>query len=226
MITKRFKNCVNNDGFTLIELLISLVLTLIVLGGVYQLYTSQTKAYSAQNQVAEMQQNVRIAMDVISRSIRSAGYDPTESDIFGFTNATFADSSLGGTAVPDANTIYLTLDNDGDGGILDNATEKIGYRLNGGNLQIMTDPTTAFPYTWSDLAENIFALTFTYTFDDTGTGLPDNGVAGDNIADVRIVQVSISARTSKKDHSWPHNDGYLVGYRTRTLTSNVRPRNY
>jgi len=223
MITKRLKNCVNNHGFTLIELLISLVLTLIVLGGVYQLYTSQTKAYNVQNQVAEMQQNVRIAMDVITRSIRSAGYDPTESDKFGFTNAAFAESNNGGIAVPDAITIYLTIDNDGDGAILNDATEKIGYRLSGGNLQILTNP--AGP-TWNDLAESISALTFTYTFDDGGTGLPNNGVPGDKIDDIRIVQVSITGRTSKKDPTWPHNDGAGVGYRTRTLTSNVRPRNY
>jgi len=231
MIIKRLKNCVNNHGFTLIELMISLVLTLLVLSGVYNLFISQTKAYGTQNQVVEMQQNVRIAMDLITQNIRSAGYDPRNSGDFGFTNSTFSASDTPPVfQITDMNSLFLTMNDNGDTTIDLNVNERIGYRLNGGNLQISTaiNAGTGFVSTWTDLAENIYDLTFTYTFANGDTAvIPDNNVVGNNISDIRIVQVSISGHTSKRDPSWNYGGGeFGVGYRTRTLTSNIKPRNY
>ena len=233
MITKKFKNCVNNHGFTLIELLVSLALTVLVLSGIYELYTSQSKAYNAQNQVAEMQQNVRIAMDVIARSIRSAGYDPLESGFFGFTDSAFKDADDPGLIINEQvggqDTLFLTVNDDGIAGIADTVDEKIGYRLTGGNLQIGTAIAAGVISAWSDLAENISTLTITYTMADGNNYVPDNTNGAtplDNTDQIRLVKVTIMGKTSKRDPSWPNDDGAGVGYRTRTLSSNVRPRNY
>ena len=43
-------------------------------------FLSQHRSYLAQDDVVEMQQNGRVAMDMLTRDIRSAGYDPNGLD--------------------------------------------------------------------------------------------------------------------------------------------------
>lgn len=64
---------IKNKGFTLIEILVSLAILGIVLAGIYSVYTMQHKSYIVQEQVANMQQNERIALQMITRDIRMAG---------------------------------------------------------------------------------------------------------------------------------------------------------
>lgn len=64
---------INNKGFTLIEILVSLAILGIVLAGIYSVYTMQHKSYIVQEQVAEMQQSERAALQMITRDIRLAG---------------------------------------------------------------------------------------------------------------------------------------------------------
>jgi type IV pilus assembly protein PilW len=221
---------VNNEGYTLVELLVALVLTVMVLGGIFQLYISQSKSYNVQNQVAEMQQNVRIAMDVIARSIRSAGYDPRDQGFFGFTNTTYRLTNDAALIINEQangqDTLFITMNANGDTALDDLDAEKVGYQISAtGNLQIQVEhPTEA----WRDLAENITTLTITYTFDDGNTYTPDmtNGPTVDDISNIRMVKVTIMGKTSKRDHTWPQDDGAGVGWRTRTLSSTIRPRNY
>jgi prepilin-type N-terminal cleavage/methylation domain-containing protein len=69
----------NNDrltsraGFTLIELLVTMAVSLIVLFAVLQLFENSQKSYVVQEEVAETQQNVRIAKMFMERDIRMAG---------------------------------------------------------------------------------------------------------------------------------------------------------
>ncbi len=60
-------------GFSLIELMIALVVTLIISGAVYQLLTSGQTAFRREPEMADRQQNARMAMDVISKDIYQAG---------------------------------------------------------------------------------------------------------------------------------------------------------
>lgn len=64
----------NAKGVTLIELLVVLVISGIVVGGIYKVFIAQTKAYTIQDQVAEIQQDVRGAMDIMVRDIQMAGF--------------------------------------------------------------------------------------------------------------------------------------------------------
>ena len=64
---------VKNKGFTLIEILVSLAILGIVLAGIYSVYNMQHKSYIVQEQVTEMQQSERIALQMITRDIRMAG---------------------------------------------------------------------------------------------------------------------------------------------------------
>ncbi len=64
----------NSKGVTLIELLIALVLSAILTGGIYRTFIHQQKSYTTQEQVADMQQNVRVAINRMMREIRMAGF--------------------------------------------------------------------------------------------------------------------------------------------------------
>ena len=64
----------NRKGLTIVELMVALVLSFILIGAVYRTFTSQQKAYTVQDQVAEAQQNARMAMNMLVRDIRMAGY--------------------------------------------------------------------------------------------------------------------------------------------------------
>src|SRR4030065_2463204 len=64
----------NKRGVTLIELLVALVISAILVAGVYRTFVSQQRAYTVQDQVVEMQQNVRIALNKMLREIRMVNY--------------------------------------------------------------------------------------------------------------------------------------------------------
>jgi prepilin-type N-terminal cleavage/methylation domain-containing protein len=55
----------NKRGITLIELLIALILCGIVISAIYRLFIVQTKAYTVQDQVVEVQQGTRSAMEIL-----------------------------------------------------------------------------------------------------------------------------------------------------------------
>lgn len=65
----------NKKGSSLIELLVALVISGIVVAGTYRFFITQNKAYAVQDQVIEAQQNVRLAMEILLRDLRMAGYD-------------------------------------------------------------------------------------------------------------------------------------------------------
>jgi len=64
----------NTKGVTLIELLIALVISAIIIAGIYRTFIHQQKTYATQEQVADMQQNVRVAINRMIREIRMAGF--------------------------------------------------------------------------------------------------------------------------------------------------------
>ena len=63
----------SQSGFSLVELLIALTVTLIVTGAVYGLLTVGQKAFRREPEKSDLQQNLRLAIDVITRDIRNAG---------------------------------------------------------------------------------------------------------------------------------------------------------
>ncbi len=65
----------NMRGVSLIELLVALAICGMVVAGAYRFFIAQTRAYTVQDQVIEAQQNVRLAMEILLRDLRMAGYD-------------------------------------------------------------------------------------------------------------------------------------------------------
>ena len=63
-------------GFTLVEIMVALTLSLVLIGGVIQIYLSSKESFRVQNELARLQENQRIALEFIQNDIRRAGFTP------------------------------------------------------------------------------------------------------------------------------------------------------
>ncbi|MBC8431286.1 MAG: prepilin-type N-terminal cleavage/methylation domain-containing protein [Desulfobacterales bacterium] len=186
----------NKDrGFTLIELLIAMAIALIVITSLSSAFISQRKTYAVQEQITAMTQDARAAMDMISRELRMAGYDPTGAGIVGIPIFT-------------ATQLRIEADLNGDGDTLVGSNEIITYTEDSGNKQI--DRATGSSGTPQPFAENIQSCAFQY--DDA------DGNTATTAADIRRIKITITARTSKSDPDYG-------GHRTYKLSSYVTPPN-
>jgi prepilin-type N-terminal cleavage/methylation domain-containing protein len=64
----------NSRGFTLTEVLVTITLLGLVLGTFCQTFLSQGEAAKAQSRILQAQQGLRIALEIIARDFRCAGY--------------------------------------------------------------------------------------------------------------------------------------------------------
>jgi type IV pilus assembly protein PilW len=163
-------------GFTLLELMVAMAVTAILLAGIYATYITQLRAHLTQQLTVEMQQNLRAAMEMMTREIRMAGYDPTRSAGAGIT------TMLG-------NSFRFTVDLNANGTLSNGTTdtnEDIEYGINGnGDLGRQTQGGGGL----QALVENIDALNFVYLDGDRNIAT--------NPADVRSVQVTLVGRSSR-----------------------------
>jgi prepilin-type N-terminal cleavage/methylation domain-containing protein len=60
-------------GFSLAELLVAMVITMIVSGAIYGLMASGQDSFRREPELTDRQQNIRIAMDLLSRDVTTAG---------------------------------------------------------------------------------------------------------------------------------------------------------
>ena len=61
------------QGFSLIELTVAMTVTLIITGAMFQLLTAGKSAFRREPELSARQQNIRVAMDVISQDVYRAG---------------------------------------------------------------------------------------------------------------------------------------------------------
>jgi len=76
----------NERGFTLLEMLLAMTIGLIILAALSSTFFIQRKAYNTQGQIVDMAQNARVAMDMMTREIRMAGYGAPTSDLSTWIN--------------------------------------------------------------------------------------------------------------------------------------------
>jgi type IV pilus assembly protein PilW len=70
---KTYRRIQSRPGFTLVELLVAMSMGLIVLTVMFTMFRTSQRSYVLQDYVAEMQQNLRVAMYSVSRDLRMAG---------------------------------------------------------------------------------------------------------------------------------------------------------
>jgi type IV pilus assembly protein PilW len=71
----KIQTAFNQKGVTLIELLVVFIISGMIVAGIYRVFTAQSRAYIVQDQVVEVQQNIRVASEVLLKDLRMAGYD-------------------------------------------------------------------------------------------------------------------------------------------------------
>ncbi len=184
-------------GFTLVELMIAMAVGLIILAAMYGVFVMQNKSAKIQEQVAEMQQNVRAGMDIMIRDIRMAGYDLTGSAGAGIVSVS-------------SNKIYITMDLNDDG-VLDDSSEHLVYDIydnklgrTSGTSSNVNNPSVP-PY-HQPVSENIEALTFFHN-------------ATNNTVTIKLV-----GRTADIDPDYT-DPTYGDHYRRYTLQTMIVPRN-
>lgn len=188
----------NLEGFTLVEFMVSMGIGMVILAAVTTTFMSQTRIYNAQEQINELQQNARGALDIISRELKMAGYKPNGG---GFNGVTYSTSQL---------MVQADLDSDGAISTGSTANEQITYAYDSANQRITRAVGTGGAQV---LAEHITAFTFGY-LDSTGTATTVS-------ANIRQVSISITAITAKADPNYTA-DG---GYRTYIVSATITPGN-
>jgi prepilin-type N-terminal cleavage/methylation domain-containing protein len=211
----------NKKGVTLIELLVVLVICGVVIGGIYKVFIAQTRTYAVQDQMAEIQQDVRGAMEIIVRDLRMAGFQDRS-----FGSATISNTPI----IPDNSNSKITVNYEyisSSTGATSTNTVIYDLPLAGGSL------TRTLNGAQEPLLDNVANLNFSYGIDANGDGIidgidPVTGVIPDNafvsgsvvgIAKVLAIRVTLTANPVSVDP----NVTKIIS--PRTLTSVVTPRN-
>lgn len=213
----------NKRGITLIELLVALVICGILIGGTYRVFIAQTKAYTVQDQVAEVQQDVRGAMEIIVRDLLMAGFQTST------FNSPLITGSPVGYPLSDSS---ITVNYEYLGGALP-TTYTVTYTLAGRSLtRTLTQTPAAGPQVTDTILENVDALTFTYGIDQNGDGVMDDR-NGDGVIDekdfVKAASVGtagvVAVRVVLTAEPAPVNPDVKAMVSPRTLASAVALRN-
>ncbi|HNT57510.1 MAG TPA: prepilin-type N-terminal cleavage/methylation domain-containing protein [Syntrophales bacterium] len=206
-----------NRGFTLVEVLIAMAAGLVVLSGLYQVFTFHNRTLKVQEQTAEMVQNARAAMDLMVREIRMAGANPYH---------TYGKSDLSGIEAASADTFRFTRDisspaspgdrdaPDGDHGdpneditfsLYESDGDKTLGRISQGSRQPLLSP--------------VESLLFRY-FDFFGREITD---PGNRLTDIHALSVTLVVRTARRDPRYRENGGYRTFEVTSWITLRNRP---
>lgn len=217
----------NDRGFTLVELMIAMVVGMVVLGAVYALFTAQSKHLATQEQLAELHQNARAAMDIMVREISMAGYNQTTAPatitaVNRCTGTTTASNTpCAGITNAAADTIGFVADINGNGNTTAgeaNPSENIAYD----RYHSETSPAGVYSLgrtsngSKQPVIEYLDLLSFSYH--------EANGNVTANLANIRRVKITIVTRTAKVDPNYT-DATYGDHYRRYTLSSFAFPRN-
>ncbi|HOP48572.1 MAG TPA: PilW family protein [Desulfobacteraceae bacterium] len=160
-------------GFTLIELLISMAIAGIVTAAIYAAFQAQQRSSVIQENVNQMQQNLRAAMEIVIKDVRMAGYGRPNISGVGILDVRPRNKDNVFDVTVDGNgAIQLSADFNDNGAL--NSEETIIYSI--------FDSPVGSPDGKPDLAgevggggrqllaEDIEALGFAFAFDGDGDG--------------------------------------------------------
>ncbi len=179
------------SGFTLVEVLVVVAIVAIVMGAIYGVFQSSNRTYVVQDRVVAMQQDARYGLDCLADQARMAAYNPRGIEgTFGFQLNLNWD---GGSQTCNATNIAFTVDDDQDGTVNANDTERVAFRLQGGELQRFRNANPgppASPARWDTVIAgvNTASSSFTYVYSD---GSSDTAPTTANLEKIREVQITL-----------------------------------
>jgi type IV pilus assembly protein PilW len=180
-----------NNGFTIIELLIAIAIVSIIIGSMFSFSIAQRQYFSLQEEISEMTQNTRAAMDMIAGELVMAGYSPSGAAFSGIPYS--------------ASQLQIFADLNGNGVVTD-PNENIIYTYDIGNKRILRNTGGGN----QPLSENIQSFVFEY--------LNKQGNPTTVTANVRQIRLTITGRTGKPDRLYATNSGYRTYTLTSLVT--------
>lgn len=204
-------------GFTLIELMVAVTIGLLLTVVVANLFLGSRATYQTTDEVSRMQENIRFAYQLLSRTIHVAGYRsspntyaidvPGIAGVFSGANVALLGTEGGGT-VPDSFTVrYHGSGNaagtpDGsivdctgaeiDAGVITTNTFTIAAGANGGNALFCNNGAAV------EVVPDVENMQILYGEDINGDLVADRYVAAANVADFNAVvtlRISLLFRT-------------------------------
>lgn len=210
--------CKSQKGFSLVELMISMLIGLVLIGGLFSFYISFNQSAMDAARNLRLTQDMRSALSFISREVRRAGYS-SEAHLnlggVGYCNPMSSDCKSGKTLIQAASDrIEFSYDAPGSSGFAFYLQDGvIMYQFGAGVVEPLTDPGSTV-YT---------RLEFSPSYCDVLEDPPDDGNGCDpdfsslrDEADLRIVSIDIVLTGVPANGS----DAF-----ERTITRSVRVRN-
>ena len=209
----------NQSGFTLIELLISMAIAGLLLSLMVLAFTGQSRSYNTQQDISTLQGDMKAALQLMSRDIRMAGYDPRGTGTFSITGAT--STSFSSTQ-------------DLDGLITVGPDETVAYSLNGTtSLRRSTDGGVTF----QPVIDNITNLGFeylvvtagatstspetrTWTNFSTATANTSAPASSTDLANIRAVNICLQGRTSRQTSTTADTGSFMAAFHLSDGTPN------
>jgi type IV pilus assembly protein PilW len=221
----------NQKGVTLIELLVVMVIAAITVAGIYRVFISQTKTYAVQDQVMEVQQSVRGAMEILLRDLRMTGFDDDNVN---------SDVVVANPVVTPVQTSDITINYEYyDRSLIGTEAQKyqnhqVRYWRDG-TSRLMRTITRDAAATTEPILENVNVLVFTYGVDRNNDGIMDdqngNGQIDNNdwlsaagvvaLGNPKVVAINVTL-TGRPDQT---NTDVSKVVSPRTLVSAVTLRN-
>ena len=198
-------------GMSLIELLVALVICGMVVAGIYRVFIAQSRAYTVQDQVVEVQQSVRSAMEILLRDLRMTGFDYDNTPI---TITTPIVTPLSENAMTVTYEYY-------DKTVPQYQKHTVAYWRDAPTSRLIRQLTVndvARPQ--ENLLENVEVLNFTYGVDVNEDGALENWVSAGGVGTSKVVAVRVTL-TARPVQVNP--DVQMVS--PRTLVSAVTLRN-
>lgn len=198
----------SKDGFTLLEILMAVAVSSIAMIALVSAYTAQQRITTRQDEVAELQQNIRAATFMLENDIRMAGFNGVDTTCdAGITAANANDLTFTYCADDDG------LDNNSAGGAdEDGELATVSYDIYDGNSTGDLDLGRTVGGVKRVVAERIDSLSFTY--------LDDSGAVTANLDDIRSIRVALTAKAVLSARSGDTDAGLQ-----RTVTMDIECRN-
>jgi len=206
----------NRRGFTLIELMIALLIMGILLTAIYRVFISQESMFRAQEQAAEMQENVRATSEFLHQEMSWLGYEIPDLAIrYAGTTQIIYKANLPNTGGTDSFVRYT----------FDPTSERIMRAVETTLVAAQNDNNLRV------LANDVDSLTFSY-FDGFGAQLTDISPTNpaisptdDNaLATIRRVRSTLVVKSSRPDWNYTHPTAG-DNFRRRSAVVEVRTRN-
>lgn len=112
-MTLRRRSARNQAGTSLVEILIAMVIALFIMSGVVVVFVNMQKTFTSQDQLAQLQDNERLALTIFTNVVQQAGYFPnptvnTALSAFPATGSLAAGQVISGTSGATAGTDTVT----------------------------------------------------------------------------------------------------------------------